>query len=80
MIRLIRIFANIFLCFIVRAYHKIEKMTEKELKAQQQYLLNLKIIERKTKKPLIFWINRPCRFRQDLSCQRIGPINRCYYR
>ena len=54
MIRLIRIFTNIFLCFIVRAYHKIEKMTEKELKAQQQYLLNLKIIERKTKKPLIF--------------------------
>ena len=38
----------------IKVYHKMEKLSEKEIVAQRQYLLSLKnFSERKTKKPLI---------------------------
>ena len=38
----------------IKVYHKMEKLNEKEIVAQRQYLLSLKnFSERKTKKPLI---------------------------
>ena len=38
----------------IKIYHKMEKLSEKEIVAQRQYLLSLKnFSERKTKKPLI---------------------------
>ena len=40
----------------IKVYHKMEKLTEKELKAQEVYTNKLDIVLRKTKKPLIIGI------------------------
>lgn len=40
----------------IKVFHKMEKLTEKEIKAQQEFLSGLKISERKTKKPIIIGI------------------------
>ena len=53
--RSIVIFADIFLGFIMRTYHKMEKLTEKEVKAQKAYIgkINVAVSSRKTKRPLV---------------------------
>ena len=53
--RSIGIFADMFLGFIIKAYHKMEKLTEKEVKAQKAYIgkINVDVAPRKTKDLLL---------------------------
>ena len=60
----------------IKVYHKMEKLTEKELKAQENYFLKLDIATKKENKKIAYcWNCRVNRFRQDNYYKRNGSID-----
>lgn len=44
---------KLFLFFVIKLFHKMEKLTKKEQLVQKNYLTKLRIVPRKTKKPVV---------------------------